>query len=159
MFRILAAFILAAFAFAAQAAVDANKASQAELETVKGIGPGLSGKILDARKAGAFKDWNDLVERVGGVGPGNAARFSQAGLTVNNAAYSAAPARRAGQAVARARPPSRPMQRPPRPASERGPWPAPSGAGCAAAGQPKKSSTSPRRAATSASPRAISSRV
>lgn len=92
MFRILTAFILAVFAFAAQAAVDANKASQAELETVKGIGPGVSGKILDARKAGAFKDWNDLVERVGGVGPGNAARFSQAGLTVNDAAYSAAAA-------------------------------------------------------------------
>ncbi|MGL6110893.1 MAG: ComEA family DNA-binding protein [Rubrivivax sp.] len=89
MFRILAALILAAFAFAsaAQAAVDANKASQAELETIKGIGPGLSGKILDARKAAAFKDWTDLVDRVGGVGPGNAARFSQAGLTVNNAAY------------------------------------------------------------------------
>jgi len=92
MFRILAALILAAFAFAAQAAVDANKANQAELETVKGIGPGLSGKILDARKAGAFKDWNDLVERVGGVGAGNAARFSQAGLTVNNTVYSATPA-------------------------------------------------------------------
>ncbi len=92
MFRILADLILAAFAFAAQAAVDANKANQAELETVKGIGPGLSGKILDARKAGAFKDWNDLVERVGGVGPGNAAKFSQAGLTVNDVAYSAAPA-------------------------------------------------------------------
>jgi len=88
MFRILAALILAAFAFTAQAAVDANKASQAELETVKGIGPGLSSKILDARKAGAFKDWTDLVDRVGGVGPGNAARFSQAGLTVNNTAYS-----------------------------------------------------------------------
>ena len=92
MFRILAALILAAFAFAAQAAVDANKATQAELETVKGIGPGLSGKILDARKASAFKDWNDLVDRVGGVGPGNAARFSQAGLTVNNVAYSTASA-------------------------------------------------------------------
>ena len=91
MFRFLAAFILAAFAFAAQADVDATKASQAELATVKGIGPGLSSKILDARKAGAFKDWNDLVERVGGVGPGNAARFSQAGLTVNDAASNAAP--------------------------------------------------------------------
>lgn len=96
MFRTLAAqfaAVCAAFAFAvgaAHAAVDANKANQAELETVKGIGPGLSGKILDARKAGAFKDWNDLVERVGGVGPGNAARFSQAGLTVNDAVYSAA---------------------------------------------------------------------
>ena len=92
MIRMLAALLIAAFAFAAQAAVDVNKASQAELETVKGIGPGLSGKILDARKAGAFKDWNDLVERVGGVGPGNAAKFSQAGLTVNDAVYSSAPA-------------------------------------------------------------------
>ena len=88
MFRILAAFLLAAFAFTAQAAIEANKASQAELETIKGIGPALSGKILDARKAGTFKDWADLTERVGGVGPGNAARFSQAGLTVNDAAYS-----------------------------------------------------------------------
>jgi competence protein ComEA len=105
MFRILIAFVIAAFAFAAQAAVDANKATQAELETVKGIGPGLSGKILDARKAGAFKDWNDLVDRVGGVGPGNAARFSQAGLTVNNSTYSAsaapaAPERKPAKAAA-----------------------------------------------------------
>ncbi|MBK6862074.1 MAG: helix-hairpin-helix domain-containing protein [Ideonella sp.] len=87
MLRMLTAITLAAFAFAAQAAVEANKASQAELETVKGIGSGLSGKILDARKAGTFKDWNDFVERVSGVGPGNAARYSKAGLTVNDAAY------------------------------------------------------------------------
>lgn len=89
MLRMFTAIVLAAFAFAAQAAVEANKASQAELETVKGIGPALSGKILEARKAGTFKDWNDLVERVGGVGPGNAARYSRAGLTVNNVAYTA----------------------------------------------------------------------
>jgi competence protein ComEA len=87
MLRTLTAIILAAYAFAAQAAIDVNQASQAELETVKGIGPGLSGKILGARQAGAFKDWIDLVDRVGGVGPGNAAKFSQAGLTVGNVAY------------------------------------------------------------------------
>jgi competence protein ComEA len=89
MFRILAAILLAAFALSAHAAVDANQANQAELESVKGIGPGLSGKILEARKASAFKDWTDLVDRVGGIGPGNAARFSQAGLTVNKVAYHA----------------------------------------------------------------------
>jgi competence protein ComEA len=89
MIRTLAALLIAAFAFTAQAAVDANQASQAELETVKGIGPALSSKILGARQAGAFKDWADLVDRVGGVGPGNAAKFSQAGLTVGNAAYDA----------------------------------------------------------------------
>jgi competence protein ComEA len=108
MFRILIATLIAVFALsaqAAQAAVEANKANQAELETVKGIGPGLSGKILDARKAGEFKNWTDLVDRVSGVGPGNAARFSQAGLTVNNVAYNApaaAPATdkaRSGKAV------------------------------------------------------------
>lgn len=92
MLRFLIATLLAAFAFAAQASVDVNKASQAELETIKGIGPALSVKILDARKSGEFKSWADMVERVGGVGPGNAARFSKAGLTVGSAAYSASPA-------------------------------------------------------------------
>jgi competence protein ComEA len=84
--------VLSAFAgTAALAAVEVNKADQAALETVKGIGPGLSTKLLDERKKGAFKDWADLIDRVGGIGPGNAARFSTAGLTVNSAAYSAAP--------------------------------------------------------------------
>ena len=89
MIRKLIAIVLATFALSAFAAVDVNKASQAELETVKGIGPGLSGKILEARKTGSFKNWNDMVERVGGVGPGNAARFSQAGLTVGGATFEA----------------------------------------------------------------------
>lgn len=88
--RSLATLCLAAFAFTfAHAAVDANKASQAELESVKGIGPGLAVKIVDARKAGEFKDWADLVGRVSGIGPGNASRFSQNGLTVNAAPYAA----------------------------------------------------------------------
>jgi competence protein ComEA len=86
---------LAVFALDAHAAADANQATQAELESVKGIGPGLSGKIIDARKTGVFKSWDDLVERVGGIGPGNAARLSQNGLTVAGNPYpgsNAAPA-------------------------------------------------------------------
>lgn len=71
----------------AYAAVDVNRASLAELESIKGIGPGLAGKIMAARQSGNFKDWNDLTERVKGVGPGNAARFSQAGLTVGGNAF------------------------------------------------------------------------
>jgi competence protein ComEA len=90
MFRTLIAAVLAAFALNAFAAVDANRASQAELETVKGIGPGLSAKIVKAREAASFKDWSDMVDRVGGIGPGNAAKFSQAGLTVGGAAFDAA---------------------------------------------------------------------
>lgn len=87
MFRHLIATVFAALALNAFAAVDVNQASQAELETVKGIGPGLSSKILDARKASSFKDWPDFVERVSGIGPGNANRFSQAGLTVAGKTY------------------------------------------------------------------------
>lgn len=90
MFRKLFVTLLAAFALNAFAAVDVNRASQAELETVKGIGPVLSAKIVKAREAGSFRDWADMVDRVGGIGRGNAARFSQAGLTVGGASFDAA---------------------------------------------------------------------
>jgi competence protein ComEA len=69
------------------AAVDLNKANQADLESIKGIGPAMSTRILDERKKSDFKDWLDFVDRVKGVGPGNAAKFSDAGLTVNGAPY------------------------------------------------------------------------
>jgi competence protein ComEA len=90
MFKLILATLLAVFSAVAFAAVDVNKASQAELEAVKGIGPGMSTKILEARKTGAFKDWGDLQSRVKGVGHGNATKFSADGLTVNGAAYAAA---------------------------------------------------------------------
>jgi competence protein ComEA len=90
MIKKLLATLLALFAAAAFAAVDANKATQAELESVKGIGPAISAKIVDERKKAPFKDWNDMVERVKGVGDGNAAKFSTEGLTVNGAAFKGA---------------------------------------------------------------------
>jgi competence protein ComEA len=96
--KILAA-MLALFAAVAFAAVDANKATQAELEGVKGIGPAIATKILDERKKGSFKDWADMVERVKGVGEGNAAKFSTEGLTVNGAAFAGAPAKAAAPAA------------------------------------------------------------
>jgi competence protein ComEA len=93
MLKKIAAGLLALFAAAAFAAVDANKATPTELETIKGIGPAVATKIVDERKKGAFKDWPDMVERVKGIGEGNAAKFSAEGLTVNGAGYKgAAPA-------------------------------------------------------------------
>jgi competence protein ComEA len=90
MIRSFILSILAGFAFAAaHAAVDVNKATQAELEGVKGLGPSTSTRILDERKQGSFKDWPDLITRVKGVGTGNAARFSAGGLTVGNTSYAA----------------------------------------------------------------------
>lgn len=91
MFRRFITLALATLSLHAFAAVDVNKATQAELETVKGIGPGLSTKILDARKASAFKDWSDFVDRVPGIGSGNANKFSANGLTVGGQAYPANP--------------------------------------------------------------------
>jgi len=96
MLKKIAALMLALFAFAAFAAVDVNKATQAELESVKGIGPSISGKILDERKKSSFKDWQDFIDRVKGVGEGNAAKFSAEGLTVSGATFkgvAAAPAK------------------------------------------------------------------
>jgi competence protein ComEA len=93
MIKFLVAAFAALFAAAAFAAVDVNKATQAELESVKGVGPAIAGKILDERKKGAFKDWADLVNRVDGVGETNAAKFSAEGMTVGGAAFKgAAPA-------------------------------------------------------------------
>lgn len=90
MIRHLIAALLAVFALNAFAVVDVNQGTRADLETVKGIGPGLSGKILEARKTGSFKNWGDLVDRVGGIGPGNAGKLSQGGLTVAGAGFNAA---------------------------------------------------------------------
>lgn len=95
MFKRLMAAVLAMMAATAFAAVDVNKATAADLDGIKGIGPGISAKILDERKKGNFKDWNDLVERVKGIGDANAAKFSAEGMTVNGAAFkgvAAAPA-------------------------------------------------------------------
>lgn len=70
-----------------QAAIEANQASQAELETVTGIGPNLSARILQARHDQAFRDWEDLLKRVSGLGPANAVKLSRAGLQVAGTPY------------------------------------------------------------------------
>ncbi|HEV2611393.1 MAG TPA: DUF655 domain-containing protein [Noviherbaspirillum sp.] len=69
------------FAFAQ---VDVNKADQAALDGLKGVGPKMSKAILDERqKGGQFKDWNDLEQRVKGIGGKSSLKLSDAGLTVN----------------------------------------------------------------------------
>jgi competence protein ComEA len=69
------------FAFAQ---VDVNKADAAALDSVKGVGPSMSKKIIDERtKGGEFKDWADFQKRVKGVGDKNASKLSAAGLQVN----------------------------------------------------------------------------
>jgi competence protein ComEA len=99
MFKKLLAFFAAMTVAVAFAAVDVNKATPAELDGIKGIGPAVSGKIIDERKKGNFKSWEDFIARVKGIGEGNAAKFSAEGLTVGGAGYkgAAAPAKKDGQ--------------------------------------------------------------
>ncbi len=92
MFKKVLAFFAAMSLVAAFAAVDVNKASEAELDGVKGIGPVTSKLIMSERKKGEFKSWQDFIDRVKGVGEDRAAKLSKEGLTVNGAAYKAAAA-------------------------------------------------------------------
>lgn len=87
MFKKLLAFFAAMSLVAAFAAVDVNKATEAELDAIKGIGPVTTKLIVTERKKGEFKNWEDFVSRVKGVGDASAAKFSAQGLTVGGAAY------------------------------------------------------------------------
>lgn len=73
----------------ALADLDINRASQAELERLRGVGPQLSARILAAREGRPFSDWEDLRGRVTGLGPVQSARLSKEGLTVAGAAFAA----------------------------------------------------------------------
>ena len=86
---IAAVLAFANFAFA----VEVNSADRAALDSVKDIGPKTADAIIAERtKGGKFKDWNDLIHRVKGVGPKNAVKMSASGLTVDGAAMANAPA-------------------------------------------------------------------
>ncbi|MBF5006314.1 ComEA family DNA-binding protein [Diaphorobacter caeni] len=74
----------------ALAAVDINKATEAELDGIKGIGPATTRLIVEQRKAGPFTDWADLTRRVKGIGAKRAAKLSGEGLTVNGQPFAAA---------------------------------------------------------------------
>ena len=82
------------------AAVEINTADQAQLDSIAGIGPSTSRAILEERKKnGNFKDWNELEQRVRGIGERNSVKLSAAGFLVNGqqraAQVSATPSARA----------------------------------------------------------------
>ena len=70
----------------AASALEINQANTAELDSLKGMGPSLSAKVLKARTDGPFKSWADLMQRVSGLGRLKAQQFSEQGLTVNGQA-------------------------------------------------------------------------
>ena len=72
-------------------ALEINLASEAELDSVRGMGPAMSRAILAERQRKPFADWADLMRRVKGIRSASAERFAAQGLTVNGQVWSAAP--------------------------------------------------------------------
>ena len=87
MFKKFLAFLATMSLITAFAAVDVNKATDAELDGVKGIGPVTTQLIVTERKKGDFKNWQDFIGRVKGIGDRSASKLSANGLTVGGAAY------------------------------------------------------------------------
>src|SRR3954462_10021599 len=85
------------YAAASFAAVDVNKATAAELDGIKGIGPTMSKRIIDERKKGEFKNWEDLITRVKGIGEGNAGKLSTEGMTVKGEEFKKASSKKAAK--------------------------------------------------------------
>lgn len=67
---------------AQDAPLEINAATQAQLESLPGIGPALAEKMLAARRSAPFAGWADLRRRVRGIGPQLARKLSGAGLRV-----------------------------------------------------------------------------
>ena len=63
MLKKLLAALAMFYAAMSFAAVDVNTANAADLDSVKGIGPAMSTRILDERKKGPFKDWGGTAHR------------------------------------------------------------------------------------------------
>jgi competence protein ComEA len=94
MLKKILALLALLYAAASFAAVDVNKATAAELDSVKGIGPSTSKTIVDERKKhGDFKSWEDFISRTKGIGETKASTLSKEGLTVNGAEYKKAAAK------------------------------------------------------------------
>ena len=86
--RVLGGVVALMFGHAALA-LDFNQANEAELDSIQGMGPTLSAKVLKARAQGPFKDWSDVMQRVSGIRQNKAQQLSEQGLTVNGEVFSA----------------------------------------------------------------------
>ena len=66
--------------------LEINQANEAELDSIKGMGPAMTRKVLAARTEKLFMNWKDLMSRVAGIGKAKAQQFSDQGVLVNGLA-------------------------------------------------------------------------
>ena len=69
--------------------LDLNKATEVELDALKGVGPVLTKAVMDERKKAPFKNWEDATSRVKGLGPQKASSLSDQGVRVQGSPYTA----------------------------------------------------------------------
>ena len=82
---LLLAFGFASLTWAQQ--IDLNKATEVELDALKGVGPVLTKAVMDERKKAPFKNWEDATSRVKGLGAHKASSLSDQGVRVQGSAY------------------------------------------------------------------------
>ena len=70
-------------------AFEINQASEADLDSLKGVGPATTARILAERQKSAFVSWTDLMSRLKGVRVANATKLSAQGLRVNGQPFAA----------------------------------------------------------------------
>lgn len=88
-YAVVAGVVLPGAAFA----VDVNVASLEQLRGVRGIGPKTAQIIIDERtRGGKYESFEDLSDRVKGIGPKKASALRASGLTLTGSAP-ASPAR------------------------------------------------------------------
>lgn len=75
------------------APIDINHASEADLDSLDGVGPALTARILAQRAQAPFEGWPDLMRRVKGVRQATAQRLAAQGVRVNGQALAPAPER------------------------------------------------------------------
>lgn len=80
-------FALAVGMHAQATEVEVNQASVSELQSLKGIGPVMAQRIVQARAQQRFVDWDDLQRRVPGLGPKTAEKLSVQGLRVQGKSF------------------------------------------------------------------------
>ena len=68
-------------------ALEINQANEAELDSIKGMGPAMTRKVLIARVEKPFANWKDLMFRVSGIGKAKAQQFSDQGVLVNGQSF------------------------------------------------------------------------
>ena len=68
-------------------ALEINQANEAELDSIKGMGPAMTRKLLIARAEKIFTNWKDLMSRVAGIGKAKAQQFSDQGVLVNGQGF------------------------------------------------------------------------